>query len=1083
MLKIFSAACLLFTSHLVVAQEQGDYFISNFYRSDYDASFSNFGVLQASNGLIYVANFDGVLEYDGQEWRRYPIANNSVVLSIADHKGTIYAGALKEFGYFKPNPAGHLTYHSLSSKVSETTRFNAVRAIISTPGGVYFFSGEAIFLFNDQHELVQVWEAGEHKFYFSLIQQEGKFYCLREKYGLVELNESTQSLLPPEQVESWSAMTFIDKMEGDYVIGTLSKGIYRWDGQRIHELQTPLSVYGSKNFLSAGRTFNEHLQAFGTFKGGIVVSDSSFRLSAIIDKQGGLQSENIKDLYFDHQGGLWAAMQEGVARVEINSPWTQWQRELDFKGVPWDLAISNGVFYLATSEGLYYKEGMAFRKVEGIDSKVWSLSNIHNYKGDEEVLLVGTNDGLFEVRDNSSKEIFNFPIVNKLSRNTNMDSLVIVGHRYGLSAVGYDKNGDYFQRDLAEILNNTYQDMLLDPHGVLWATSKFIGVYRVTGIHGQSAETSLFTTEHGLPDVNKWNIHYQGDTVRFASDDGVYFFDDHTSADSAKFKRDTTFSRERTLFTQLVNGAYKIAGGASTFGLTDAWLPYRRLPEMEIMKVYPGEDDILWVAGSDGLFRFDGNIRQDYGQSFYTLIRKITTSDSLLFNGATTVDHFSQDSSTVLPYVEAPVELTYSFNNVRFEFAATNYEMPWKNTYSYYLENNDKQWSAWTPESRKEYNNLSPGEYTFHVKSKNAYDTEGSMVHYSFIILPPWYETNWAKALFAGLAILGVWFIVMGYSYRVRMQRRRLKLIVADRTFEVMSQKKEIEQQNALLKKQNAEISHQKEDIELKNHLLNESQTKVLVINRELKELNLSLEKKIDDRTSKIKATLKKLQQINQELDTFIYRASHDLKGPISRIHGLTALAKLQTLDGPNARYFNLIQDTTREMEMLLSKLIQVHEILNLEVCKEEVDIPSLLHEIRESVKFLDKTKDTKYSFELDEQVTLFTDRYLISIIFKNLVDNALTFKNPTRKVPHEVKVTTCKSNGTFVFKVFDTGIGIDPLHFEKIYTMFFKGSNLSKGNGLGLYLVKLASDKLGATVEMTSKKGEFSEFTVRIPT
>ena len=115
--------------------------------------------------------------------------------------------------------------------------------------------------------------------------------------------------------------------------------------------------------------------------------------------------------------------------------------------------------------------------------------------------------------------------------------------------------------------------------------------------------------------------------------------------------------------------------------------------------------------------------------------------------------------------------------------------------------------------------------------------------------------------------------------------------------------------------------------------------------------------------------------------------------------------------------------------------------------------------------------------------MTLFTDRYLISIIFKNLVDNALTFKNPTRKVPHEVKVTTCKSNGTFVFKVFDTGIGIDPLHFEKIYTMFFKGSNLSKGNGLGLYLVKLASDKLGATVEMTSKRGEFSEFTVRIPT
>ena len=1082
MLKSLSFACLLFMACAAPAQDLGDYFITNFSRSDYEASFSNFGVLQASNGLIYVANYDGVLEYDGHQWRLYPVANNSVVLSIADHKGTIYAGALKEFGYLRPGAAGDLVYHSLSSKVPGTTKFNAIRAIISMEDGIYFFSDEAIFLFSDQHELVQVWDAGDSKFYFSLIPVDDKLYCLRENYGLVELGKINESVLSPSQAGNWNVMTYMNKHGGKYIFGTLSKGIYEWNGEQVLQLTNPVADFGSKNLLSVGQTFAGDRLAFGTFKGGIVVTGGDFQVSSVINKRSGLQSDNVRDLGHDRQGGLWVAMQEGVARVEINSSWTHWQREMDFKGVPWDMIISNGVLYLATTEGLYYKEGSHFNKVNGIETKVWSLCNIQTFKGDGHVLFAGTSSGLFEVRGGTSKELFGFPIVNMLSRNMTQDSVVIVGHRYGLSAIGYDESGAYARKDLAEILNNTYQDMVLDKDGTLWATSKFIGIYRITDIYDTSPETTLFTTEHGLPNVNQWDIHYRSEEIRFAGDAGIYSFDEYAAVDSLRFKKDTTYTIGETLSRALPGGSQEIEERFNDLDISEAWLPYRRLPDMEITKVYPGADNVLWLAGSEGLFRFDGNVRQDYALPFHTLIRRITTSDSLVFNGATKVDYMENDSIAVTAYIDTPLELTYDFNNVRFEFAATNYEMPAKNQYSYYLENNDRQWSLWTSENKKEYNNLSPGDYTFHVKSKNAYDTEGSMALYSFTVLPPWYKTNWAKVLFVGFAISGLWIILMGYSYRVRMQRRRLKLIVADRTFEVISQKKEIEKQNELLKKQNNEISRQKEDIELKNGLLNKSQTKILIINEELKELNLSLEKKIEDRTSKIKATLKKLQQINYELDTFIYRASHDLKGPISRIHGLTALAKLQTLDGPNARYFNLIQDTTREMEMLLSKLIQVHEILNFEVNKEEVDIPSLLHETRESVKFLDKEQDTKYTFELDDHVTLFTDRYLITIIIKNLVDNALTFRDPTSKASHAVRISTCKSEKAFELKIFDNGIGIDPGHYEKIYDMFFKGSNLSIGNGLGLYLVKLATEKLGATVQMTSKKREYTEFTVRIP-
>ncbi len=1086
MLKVLSLAFLLLFPSIAPGQHQGDYFISNFNRSDYGGSFANFGVVQADNGLIYVANYDGVLEYDGNQWRLYPVANNSVVFSIAQFKGTIYVGAQKEFGCFEPDSLGNLVYTSLSSRVPPSVTFNSIRGVVPASDGIYFFSNEAIFHLNDRGEVLEIWESKDNKFYFSLFPINGKRYCLRENYGLIELSNNREGLIATPSVRSWRVMTFMDQIRSSVVIGTLTQGLHEWQGMESKRLLNPVSEFSMANQLSVGRRYDGYKYAFGTFKGGIAVSNDEFEILSVIDQEHGLQSNHVKDLNFDAHGGLWVAMQEGVARVDVNSPWTYWDRESDFKGVPWDLIKSNGTLYIATTEGLYYQNGSSFKEVEGIENKVWSLCNIASNNGERQVLLAGTSAGLYEVREGRSTGISNFPIITKLSRSRNMypDSIAVVGHRYGLSIVGHDKNGAYIRRDLTEILNNTYEDIVLDDSMNVWATSKFVGVYRISDITSPAPRVELFTARHGISDVSQLNVFFQDGDILLTGTSDTYRFDPGASVDSLLFKKDTLFTMSTGHSELLSDEPVHTGVSVNSLNLVEEWMPMRILPDMEITEVYPDDDQILWIAGSEGLFRFDGKIEKDYTIPFNTLIRKVTTSDSLIFNGAGPISHFHAENGVtgISQMAEYPPELTYDFNNMRFEFAATSYELPEQNRYSYYLENNDRQWSSWTYESRKEYNNLPPGGYTFYVKSKNLYDVEGKTAFYSFVILPPWYKTNWAYGIYVIFGAFGIWLIALGYSYRVRMQRRRLKLIVADRTFEVISQKKEIENQNELLRMQNDEISRQKEDIESKNIQLSDSQEKILTINEELTELNQSLERKIEDRTSKIKATLKRLQEINKELDTFIYRASHDLKGPISRIHGLTALAKLQTLDNTNARYYDLIEDTTREMEMLLSKLIQVHEILNLEVSKEEVDIPSLLHEIRESIKFLDKDQDIQYSFDLDSHISLITDKYLITIIFKNLIDNALTFRKTPNKGPHKVNIITHRSNNTFEFRVFDNGIGIDPAHYDKIYEMFFKGSDLSRGNGLGLYLVKLASDKLGATVEMNSKEGVFTEFMVRIP-
>ncbi|MTI20075.1 GHKL domain-containing protein, partial [Fulvivirga sp. RKSG066] len=377
------------------------------------------------------------------------------------------------------------------------------------------------------------------------------------------------------------------------------------------------------------------------------------------------------------------------------------------------------------------------------------------------------------------------------------------------------------------------------------------------------------------------------------------------------------------------------------------------------------------------------------------------------------------------------------------------------------------------------YTNLPPGRYSFVVKSRNIYENEGNLATYDFTILSPWHQTTTAYIGFGIAALLLIWFISLAYTYRVRAQRRKLKLIVADRTFEVISQKKEIESQNELLKNQYTEISLQKDEIQEKNTELQQSQEEILSINDKLKELNSLLEKKVEQRTKKIKTTLEELKLTNHQLDTFVYRASHDLKGPISRIHGLTSLAKLESPEGMNFKYYDLIERAALDMQGLLSKLSHAYEIMNKRVVTEKIDIPYLLSEIRELVKFLDN--GTKYNFEIEEKLSVQTDKYLLKIVLTNLIENALIFRQRNTEL-HEVRVSCYEEEDQFCFQIGDNGIGIATELYPKIFEMFFRGSDQSKGSGLGLYIVKTAVEKLKGSIEVSSTQYSYTEFTVKIP-
>ena len=88
--------------------------IVNYPRDIYNAGTQNRGVVQDRNGVLYFANYQGLLSFDGTYWKNYPLPNKTVVRSVAIGKDNrIYAGGEDEIGYFSPDKAGRLVYTSL----------------------------------------------------------------------------------------------------------------------------------------------------------------------------------------------------------------------------------------------------------------------------------------------------------------------------------------------------------------------------------------------------------------------------------------------------------------------------------------------------------------------------------------------------------------------------------------------------------------------------------------------------------------------------------------------------------------------------------------------------------------------------------------------------------------------------------------------------------------------------------------------------------------------------------------------------------------------------------------------------------
>lgn len=243
----------------------------------------------------------------------------------------------------------------------------------------------------------------------------------------------------------------------------------------------------------------------------------------------------------------------------------------------------------------------------------------------------------------------------------------------------------------------------------------------------------------------------------------------------------------------------------------------------------------------------------------------------------------------------------------------------------------------------------------------------------------------------------------------------------------------------------------------------------------------VDLHKHINKMARDIKKRELEMKAQNKELSSFIYKASHDMRTPLVSIMGVTNMAIQQIHDKQAIGFFKLISTCIKGLD---DKLLDLTHIVNMEkdtVRKQVIDLNHEIDVILASIQNLENSDKIEFEKRMDHQSQFQSDRSLVTSILQNLITNSIKYYDPSKDNPR-VSIQVQETKSVFVFEVQDNGLGIAKEHQPKVFDMFYRASDDNNGNGLGLFIVKNAVDKLGGRILLKSKLKIGTIVTISLP-
>jgi len=734
--------------------------VTNFQKRIYQAGTQSWDIAQDARGMLYFANNEGLLQYDGTFWTCYPIANGTCVRALLvapAHR--IYVGGQGDLGYFCPNDLGRLTYYSLLAQIPEAQRrFDDVWDIAQTAdGAVWFRTNDRVFRY--QNNQIQVLLAGSNLRFLQAVN--GVLFVEDVEKGLLKFDG--QNFIPiNHNLHFGSPVTGAVGFGQDTVLfSTLKNGIYCYQNNQLTPWETSVDAFlCQKRIYACTRVGNGQI-ALGTSLGGMLVMDLNRRPLLWLEKNAGLQNNNVLSIFCDRAQNLWLGLDNGIDLVEMSAPFYRLLPDPALQGTGYAATVYDQQLYLGSSNGLYTKHWkdyydpfarLDFDLVPTTTGQVWTLQQV------DQTLFMGHHEGAFQIKNNQANSLsnqegaWNFLPID--------DTTLIAGAYNGLSLyTRQNKLGNWkYVRHLLG-LDESCRIMVRESSGTIWMSHPYRGVFKVQlQADRQHVAVQRFGKDHGLPSDLFNYVFKIGDIAVVAAERGIYRFDAAAGkfipATELNHWLDPAHGRTRYLREDAQGNIWFSQG--NNVGVL--WVEDEGVHKRVHKELFPALNGQL-VGGFEHIYPYNAqNVFFGTEKGFMLLnperLHKTDTTLQVVINSVRFPD--LQDSILYGGFPADPklaMGLPAQRNNLHFSFSATVYAQADPVQYSVRLEGLDAVWSPWSTKTERDFAHLPTGKYTFMVKARTASGLESAVCTFTFRILPPWYASRWAYLLYAALII------------------------------------------------------------------------------------------------------------------------------------------------------------------------------------------------------------------------------------------------------------------------------------------------------------------------------------------
>lgn len=767
-MKLFIILFLTFFS--TIAQSQNLSLlppIYNYSQTQYKAGMQNWQVSQCEDGVLYVANNQGLLTFDGQVWQLHYLPQKKIARSVfadsSNPNSRVYVGSFEEFGYFQRNAQNRLVYTSLKDQLKGYSFHNdEVWQIFKYQDKIYFQTFSSYFVYDGKR--VQVFTPQPAP--FAMFPYGNKLYMqgMNADFYLVDAQQKLHLELLAERLNG--IVIEIIPFQNELLLVTNKNGFFRYNPSTAELRKFPTemdALFPSLRINRALLTAN-NLLILGTLTEGLYTIDPhSGKILGHIHKKNGLNNNTVLGLYEDAQHNLWAALDNGLAMIEIPSRLRYLNLNGDVELIS-DMALKNNVYYLASNKGVYtFKEGN-LSKIPNFSNQVWFVKQYDHQ------LFVGHNKGVSELKDNQLQPLDNVGVGGMdLKKGVIHGQEVLVGSSYSVLTI-YKK--DAAGRWVPSHIVNGYFDLTyrveIDAFGNIWTNHTYRGVSKLSLSEDLKSVQHKVTYDQLKTKESLKLLKLRGKII-FADGQQWYDYNDDKQTilpytllneqlpQLATTRHIVPLNDNRFWFitptdyhlVSFANGQYKIEEK-----IAFSQLQHPASEERAAAFVTPDGDTYFCLDGS--IARYTPKTPQ------VKFPNNLSLKTFRTYNRST--DQYTLESIT--PHASIP----YSRNNLLFDFQYPNFSKEYCHLW-YQLEGYDKHWREVTNDFKVNYQNLPSGHYQLKVKMLNELGETLSHYTFPFSVTTPWYRSVWAYILYLA-GFIGAGALVTALYLRYKMKKK-----------------------------------------------------------------------------------------------------------------------------------------------------------------------------------------------------------------------------------------------------------------------------------------------------------------------